>query len=74
MQSAATLLGVIQDRGSRGLPLERVYRQLFNRELYLQAFAFYNVGNASAVVVVFFIIILALALVLLHVREKTKWV
>ena len=39
MQSAATLLGVIQDRGSRGLPLERVYRQLFNRELYLQAFA-----------------------------------
>jgi len=39
MQSAATLLGVIQDRGSRGLLLERVYRQLFNRELYLQAFA-----------------------------------
>ncbi|HKN48885.1 MAG TPA: reverse transcriptase domain-containing protein [Actinomycetota bacterium] len=39
MQSAATLLGVIQDRGSRGLPLERVYRHLFNRELYLQAFA-----------------------------------
>ena len=29
--------------------------------LYLQAFAFYNVGNASAVVVVFFVIILALA-------------
>src|SRR6266436_9617239 len=39
MQSATTLLGVIQDRGSRGLPLERVYRHLFNRELYLQAFA-----------------------------------
>ena len=39
MQSATTLLGVIRDRGSRGLPLERVYRQLFNRELYLQAFA-----------------------------------
>src|SRR2546422_2734322 len=39
MQSAATLLGVIQDRGSKGLPLERVYRHLFNRELYLQAFA-----------------------------------
>jgi len=38
------------------------------------SFAFYNVGNASAVVVVFFVIILALALVLLHVREKTKWV
>src|SRR3982074_509756 len=39
MQDAATLLGVIRDRGSRGLPLERVYRHLFNRELYLQAFA-----------------------------------
>src|SRR5436309_13319674 len=39
MQSAATLLGVIRDRGSKGLPLERVYRHLFNRELYLQAFA-----------------------------------
>jgi group II intron reverse transcriptase/maturase len=39
MQSAATLLGAIRDRGSRGLPLERVYRHLFNRELYLQAFA-----------------------------------
>src|SRR3989440_6323811 len=39
MQSAATLLGVIRDWGSRGLPLERVYRQLSNRELYLHAFA-----------------------------------
>ena len=39
MQSAATLLGVIQDRGSKGLPLERVYRYLFNQELYLKAFA-----------------------------------
>ena len=41
--------------------------------LYLQAFAFYNIGTASAVVVVFFVIVLALALLLLHVREKTKW-
>jgi retron-type reverse transcriptase len=39
MQSATTLLGVIRDRGSKGLPLERVYRHLFNRELYLYAFA-----------------------------------
>ena len=39
MQDAETLLGVIRDRGSRGLPLERVYRHLFNRELYLKAFA-----------------------------------
>jgi multiple sugar transport system permease protein len=47
--------------------------ETINLYLYLQAFAFYNVGNASAVVVVFFIIIMALALLLLHVREKAKW-
>lgn len=47
--------------------------ETINMYLYLQAFAFYNVGNASAVVVVFFVIILALALLLLHVREKAKW-
>src|SRR6185312_7106261 len=46
--------------------------ETINLYLYLQAFAFYNVGNAS-VVVVFFVIILALALLLLHVREKAKW-
>src|SRR6266498_543126 len=38
--------------------------ETINIYLYLQAFAFYNVGNASAVVVVFFVIILALALLL----------
>ncbi len=47
--------------------------ETINLYLYLQAVAFYNVGNASAVVVVFFVIILALALLLLHVREKAKW-
>jgi hypothetical protein len=39
MRTAETILAVIQDRGNRGLPLERVYRLLFNRELYLQAYA-----------------------------------
>jgi multiple sugar transport system permease protein len=48
--------------------------ETINLYLYLQAFAFYNVGNASAVVVVFFAIIMALALLLLHVRQRTKWV
>lgn len=38
MRNAETVLGVIQDRGKRGLPLEDLYRQLFNRELYLQAY------------------------------------
>ncbi|MEO5765953.1 MAG: sugar ABC transporter permease [Casimicrobiaceae bacterium] len=47
--------------------------ETINLYLYLQAFAFYNVGNASAVVVVFFVIILALAMLLLHVRQRTKW-
>lgn len=39
MRNAETILAVIQDRGKRGLPLERIYRLLFNRELYLRAYA-----------------------------------
>jgi group II intron reverse transcriptase/maturase len=39
MQNAATVLNVIQQRGRQGLPLERLYRQLYNRELYLLAYA-----------------------------------
>ena len=35
MRNAETVLGIIQDRGRRGLPLEDVYRQLFNPELFL---------------------------------------
>src|SRR5207244_2648455 len=38
MRTADRILGVIRERGSRGLPLERVYRLLFNRELYLLAY------------------------------------
>jgi retron-type reverse transcriptase len=38
MQSAETVLSVIRERGRRGLPLERLYRQLFNRELFLVAY------------------------------------
>ena len=38
MQSAATVLGIIRERGRRGLPLEEVYRQLFNPDLYLLAY------------------------------------
>jgi len=38
MRNAETVLGVIRTRGSQGLPLEDVYRQLFNRELYLLAY------------------------------------
>ena len=38
MQSAETVLDVLRDRGGRGLPLERLYRQLFNPQLYLMAY------------------------------------
>jgi group II intron reverse transcriptase/maturase len=38
MQSAETVLDVLRDRGRRGLPLERLYRQLFNPQLYLMAY------------------------------------
>jgi group II intron reverse transcriptase/maturase len=38
MQSAETVLGVLRERGKRGLPLDEVYRQLFNPELYLLAY------------------------------------
>ena len=38
MQSAETVLSVLRERGRRGLPLEELYRQLFNPQLYLLAF------------------------------------
>ena len=47
--------------------------ETLNIFLYLQAFQFYNLGYASAVVVVFFVIIVALSLVLLWTRQKLKW-
>ena len=38
MRTAETVLNVIRERGERGLPLEDIYRQLYNRELYLRAY------------------------------------
>ncbi len=38
MQNAETVLDVIRERGRRGLPLDRLYRQLFNKELFLRAY------------------------------------
>jgi len=38
MQIADALLGIYHDRGVRGLPLERVYRQLFNPEFFLRSY------------------------------------
>ena len=38
MQDAETVLNVIRERGERGLPLESIYRLLYNRNLYLRAY------------------------------------
>ena len=37
MQEAAVVLGVLRERGRKGLPFTQLYRQMFNRELYLLA-------------------------------------
>lgn len=47
--------------------------ETMNIFLYLQAFAFFKMGYASSVVLIFFSIIVALSLLLLHVRQKSKW-
>ena len=38
MQDAETVLNVLRERGERGLPLENIYRLLYNRNLYLRAY------------------------------------
>jgi group II intron reverse transcriptase/maturase len=38
MRNAETILNIIRERGKQGLPLERIYRLLFNRDLYLRAY------------------------------------
>jgi len=38
MQNAETVLGVLRERGKRGLPCDELYRQLFNPQLYLLAY------------------------------------
>src|SRR6195952_184148 len=39
MQNAATVLDVIGKRGRKGQPINRLYRQLFNPQLFLAAYA-----------------------------------
>ena len=38
MRNAQTVLGIIRDRGTRGLPVNDLYRQLWNPDLYLMAY------------------------------------
>jgi len=47
--------------------------ETINIYLYLQAFAFYQMGQASAVVVVFFLIIVLLSFAMLWLRQRTTW-
>lgn len=47
MRTAETVLGIIQERGKRGLPLEEVYRQLYNPDLYLRAYAKLYANNGA---------------------------
>lgn len=39
MRTAQTILSVIQERGKQKQPLEKVYKLLYNRDLYLRAYA-----------------------------------
>ena len=47
--------------------------ETINLYLYANAFAYSDMGYASAIAVVFFGLIVALSLVTLHLRTRTKW-
>jgi group II intron reverse transcriptase/maturase len=38
MQEAAVVLSILRERGRKGLPLTQLYRQMFNKNLYLLAY------------------------------------
>ncbi len=38
MQNAETVLTVLRERGRKGLPCDELYRQMFNKSLYLLAY------------------------------------
>ena len=48
--------------------------ETINLYLYLQAFSYYQMGKASAVVVVFFVLVVALSLLLVWLRERSRLV
>ncbi|MCO4318244.1 sugar ABC transporter permease [Phyllobacterium sp. 21LDTY02-6] len=47
--------------------------ETINIYLYNVAFAYYDIGYASAIAVVFFIVIISMSLALLALRQRTKW-
>ena len=38
MQDAGTVLAILRERGRKGLPCDELYRQMFNKSLYLLAY------------------------------------
>ena len=38
MRNAETVLGIIRERGTQGIPVDDLYRQLWNPDLYLMAY------------------------------------
>jgi retron-type reverse transcriptase len=49
MRKSNIILNIHRERGSKGLPLERVYKHLFNPELYLQGYGkiYRNLGAVT---------------------------
>jgi len=49
MQTAETVLSVLRERGRRRLPMDELYRQLFNPQLYLLAYGriYANTGAST---------------------------
>jgi multiple sugar transport system permease protein len=47
--------------------------ETINLYLYSVAFAYYDIGYASAIAVVFFVLIVALSLLLIYLRQRTSW-
>jgi multiple sugar transport system permease protein len=47
--------------------------ETINILLYQTAFAYYDLGYASAMVVVFFVLILLISLLLLRFRQREAW-
>jgi retron-type reverse transcriptase len=50
MQEAEVVLNVLRERGRKGLPLTQLYRQMFNKDLYLLAYGniYSNKGAMTA--------------------------
>jgi multiple sugar transport system permease protein len=47
--------------------------ETINIYLYNVAFSYYDIGYGSAIAVVFFIVIIAMSMILLALRQRTKW-